>query len=257
MKIALAQIDCAPGELKENTKKIVDRIVVAASQGCELILLPELSDTGYGEKFVRKAATPWEEEGSFYQVLTTAAKENSISVLCGLSEKKETEIYNSLVAISSKGELLSNYHKQKLFTPAGEHLYTKAGNAVDCVELGGNLFGLSICYDLRFPEITLEQVSKGATVLVNVAAWPSVRIDHWRSLLRARAIESQAFVLAVNRVGSDGGITFGGKSLVCEPDGTLGVIADETNEELLVFNLEFDKVAKFRKAIPSVSSRCK
>ena len=122
-------------------------------------------------------------------------------------------------------------------------------------ELGGATWGLSICYDLRFPELYRTLAVRGATVLANCTAWPAARADHWDHLTRARAIENQAFFVGVNRVGTDDGLTFAGRSRVVAPTGELLAEASADREELLVAELDPGLVGRFRTAIPALAGR--
>jgi omega-amidase len=135
-----------------------------------------------------------------------------------------------------------------------EHLYLEAGEEKGLFELDNRTFGGVICYDIRFPEWIRAHTAKGAEALFVVAEWPAPRLSHWRSLLIARAIENQCFVIACNRSGSDPNNEFAGHSMFIDPWGE--VIAEAgANEELLSAVIELDLVKDIRKQIPIFEDR--
>ena len=254
MKVALAQIDCEFGEVTANVTHMVDSVRKAAADGCQLVAFPEMSDTGYWPQRFAECAQPW--PGVAYDALAAAAAENSIAIAAGLSERAGEGVYNSLAFFGTTGALVGKYRKTHLFSPlpASERVYCVAGDEFVAVEYGGIVWGLSICYDLRFPEIYRALTDAGAQVLINVAAWPDARGSHWDHLSRARAIENQAFVLAATRAGSDGPFQFLGHSRVVTPMGDLLVEAG-ADEQLLVADLDLDLIGQFRNTIPALHDR--
>lgn len=257
MRVALAQINCAFGELESNLKTIERFVRQAVKQKADVVIFPELSDTAYGQNAVEAAATCWDDPNSSLQKLTHYAKRYAIHIIAGLAERTEGAIYNSLAVVSPDGNLLARYRKIHLFStlPANEQEYTVAGSEVVSVELLSHTIGLSICYDLRFPELYRAQAVSGAEVLLTIAAWPSVRAEHWTCLARARAIENQSYFVAVNRCGSDDGIDLAGQSAVFDPNGELVCQADSTKEALLIAELDLARVEEVRSRIPSLYSR--
>ena len=126
---------------------------------------------------------------------------------------------NECVAFSPEGRLLARYCKMQPFTLGGEMKHYSAGPAVARFEWGGFSVSPFICYDLRFPELFREATRRGASLLVVIANWPIVRVDHWVTLLRARAIENLAYVVGVNRCGTDPALVYPGRSIVVDPKG--------------------------------------
>src|SRR4030095_7656034 len=125
------------------------------------------------------------------------------------------------------GDLLARYLKQRPFSGGGEDLAHERGGSPVTFEWGGLRIAPLICYDLRFPEVFRAAVRAGAEMLAVIAAWPLVRIDHWITLLRARAIENQAYVIGVNRCGRDPEFVYPGRSLVVDPHGAVLVDAGD------------------------------
>ena len=273
MRIALGQMDCVVGDVAANVATMVDLIADAAGRGCIAVWFPELADTGYALQQMPELAGAW--PGPAYDGLAAAARRHGMVVGAGLSERagvggRET-LYNSLVVLDADGRRVGHYRKAHLFA-AGE--VNEAGcfaggrtenagaagaaddvNGVDTVELAGMRHGLSVCYDLRFPELYRQRTDAGATVLVNATAWPAVRAAHWDVLTRARAVENQAYFVGVGRVGEDAGIRFAGRSRVVAPTGEVVAEAGTDGPELVVAELDPAAVTAFRSAVPALAAR--
>ncbi|MBI4403470.1 MAG: carbon-nitrogen family hydrolase, partial [Deltaproteobacteria bacterium] len=155
------------------------------------------------------------------------------------------------------GTLIGKYRKTHLFacSPVYEHHCLSPGDSYEIMEIGGLKFGLLICYDLRFPELARSLALKGAQVLVLVSAWPRSRIEHWRILCAARAIENQLYMVAANRVGQDGEMVFGGSSCLVDPYGIVIGSANDSGEALLVGEIDEEKIASVRKKMPVFEHR--
>ena len=155
--------------------------------------------------------------------------------------------------------MLGKYRKIHLFSsaPVHEDRYFTPGSSLTTLHIGEMTWGFSICYDLRFPELYRSLALQGAEVLVNCTAWPASRAAHWETLTRARAIENQAYMIGTNRVGTDGGVTFCGRSCIVEPFGEVISLGSADEEELVVGEIRKDKVVSFRQDIPVFQSRRK
>jgi len=235
MKIAAAQIDCVVGDIDANVRKMRDFCSRAKKAGAELVVFPEMADTGYSMPAIQTHAKPW-TEGAVPE-LRKMAKALSIEIVCGVSEREGECIYNSQVIINASGEIAGSYRKTHLFAmpPADEQMCFSAGGEFKSFPFGDLRLGLSICYDLRFPEVyrTLT-VEQGANVFVISSAWPFPRVEHFRILAIARAIENQSYVIAANRVGTDDGVTCCGSSAIIDPYGVTLASASADREELVV-----------------------
>ncbi|HEV3410371.1 MAG TPA: nitrilase-related carbon-nitrogen hydrolase, partial [Chthoniobacterales bacterium] len=178
------------------------------------------------------------------------ARELSLGIIAGVSERLEDCIFNSLVAIGPGGEIVGQYRKTHLFAPSPveEHKCFAAGGELVTLPVGGSSrIGLSICYDLRFPEFYRAlAVNHGANVLVISSAWPFPRLEHLRALSVARAIENQSYVVLANRVGKDGGVTFCGSSAIIDPYGVLIAAASPDREELVSADLSDEVIETVR-----------
>ena len=255
MKIALSQMNCDAGNVGANTRKLCDETRLAAEQGCQVVIFPETADTGYDPPLLPTAATPW-HEGAVPALRATAA-ETGIFIVCGLSQRDGDKLYNALAVISPAGEIIGRYRKTHLITPPPFHEGRNftPGSDLLLLQIHGWRWGFTICYDLRFPELYRALALNGAQVLVNCAAFPASRAMNWDVLTRARAIENQAYLLAVNRVGTDGPFDFGGLSRVVAPDGTLAAAASADREELLVAQIDAQNLSAVRSQIPVFEAR--
>ena len=255
MRIALAQLDRTPGDVPANRAAFDRSASAARAAGCGVVLFPELADTGYVMAAVREHAGTW--PGPAFDAAAAAAREHGIAVVCGLSERTADALHNSVAVFGPDGTPRAKYRKAHLFSaePVREQDTFTPGDAAVVTELAGETWGLSVCYDLRFPELYRTLAGRGATVLANCTAWPAARAEHWDVLTRARAIENQAFFVGVNRVGTDEGLTFAGRSRVVAPTGELLAEASADREELLVADLGPARVAAFRTAIPAFADR--
>jgi predicted amidohydrolase len=256
VKIAAAQISCVLGDVSANLRKIRDFAERAQSAGAELVVFPEMSDTGYAMSVIRKYATPW-SKGAVPE-LQKIAQRLSLAIISGVSEKENDLIYNSQVAINAQGEIIAKYRKTHLFAPAPieEDKCCTAGDRLTSLTLGPFRFGLSICYDLRFPEIYRAlAIEHGANVLINSSAWPFPRLEHLRVLATARAIENQSYLILANRVGRDNGAPFCGSSAVIDPYGVTIAAASADREELLVAELSPQNLQSVRERMPVFAHR--
>lgn len=234
MKIAAAQISCVLGDFKANLRKIRDFAALAKKSGAELIVFPEMVDTGYSMPVIQKHAKKW-SDGAVPE-LQRIAKEISIAMVSGISDRDGASIFNAQVLVSAQGEILAKYRKTHLVTaaPLDERVCLSPGSEFVSCKIDKFNVGLSICYDLRFPEMARTLVvNRGANVIVNSSAWPVVRAEHLRILALARAVENQSYLVIANRVGTDDGVTFCGSSVIVDPSGAILAAASPDREELI------------------------
>jgi predicted amidohydrolase len=245
MKIALAQIRSTPGDITSNGTTVLRGIRTAADRGCDAVVFPEMSDTGYHMPTIVRTAGTW--DGGVFADIVAAAVDAKITVVAGLSERVGRDIFNTVAVIGPDGRLIAKYRKTHLITaePVCEQNYIRAGDALTLCEIGEFRVGLMTCYDVRFPELARKLALSGAEVLIVPAAFPAVRIGHWETITACRAIENQVYVAAVNRVGEDHGLAFGGTSRLYDPYGTV-LAAAETDEALLVGEITKERLAAVR-----------
>jgi omega-amidase len=252
MKVAAIQLDAVVADPEANLAAAKALISRAAHMGCDLVVLPEMIDTGYVMDDIARTADVW--DGAFVPGLREVARGHGINIVVGVSERVGDDIFNAIAAIDREGTIVGHYRKVHLFSPAGEDQTCTAGDALVVCEFDDIRWGLAVCYDIRFPEMTRRLAFAGIKGLLVPSAFPFPRLDHWRVLLRARAMENQCFVVAANRVGTDGKLTFCGSSQVIDPYGTVVAAAGEIGEALATAEVELRDVDAVRSAIPAFSS---
>ncbi|MCX7049441.1 MAG: carbon-nitrogen family hydrolase [Candidatus Sumerlaeota bacterium] len=162
--------------------------------------------------------------------------------------------FNTSGVWGAEGRLMGVYHKNHVFTYGGEHIAYSSGDEAPIFRVGKFAMGLFICYDLRFPEMFRAAVACGADLFVIPANWPNPRKDHWLTLLKARAIENQAYVIGVNRTGASPSHSYFGASLVVSPRGEVLAQAGE-GEELLLADIHPEEVTSWRNEFPALKDR--
>ena len=256
MKVAAAQIACALGDVDANLRKMRDFSSRSKAEGVELIVFPEASDTGYSMPVIRDHAKPWTEGA--VPALQEMAKEFGLTIVSGVSEREGDTIYNSQIFVDPSGKIVASYRKTHLFVlaPNDESTCYTPGDKFVSVTADGFNFGLSICYDLRFPEVARAlALQYGANVLLVSSAWPLPRAAHLRALAIARAIENQSYLVLANRTGVDAGVTCCGMSAIIDPSGVMIAAASGDREELLVADISAETIAAMRDKIPVFANR--
>ena len=256
MRVAAAQIYCEPGNLSANLAKIREFTQRAKQSGTELIVFPEMSDTGYSMSAIKKHATSWDEGAA--PELQKIAKEFSVSIIAGLSDRDGSHIFNAQVLIDANGKILAKYRKTHLVTapPLDERPVFIAGDEFVARKIGDFTIGLTICYDLRFPEVCRKlAVDFGANVLVNSSAWPFPRMEHLRILAMARAIENQSYLILANQAGSDNKAKFCGSSAIIDPYGVILAAASADREELLLAEISTEGIDSVRQRMAVFAHR--
>lgn len=230
MKVHLVQIDSVWEDRAANHAKAKKLITNANPQPGSLIILPETFSTGFS---MNLPVTAEPENGPTEQFLREIAAQHQSCVIGGVvTQTADGRGFNQALAIAPDGKLLARYTKNHPFSMGGEDQAHIAGLGVSLFEWQGLKISPLICYDLRFPELAREAVRAGAEVLIYIAAWPVKRIQHWITLLQARAIENLAFLVGVNRCGTDPQFTYTGRSLVVDPHGV--IIADAAEQERVI-----------------------
>lgn len=216
--------------------RLLDREQIEAGS---LIVLAETFDTGFGGDIATIAE---DERGPSWQFLAELARGHRSFVLGGITQHapQSGKGLNVALVFDPSGAEVARYVKIHPFTFSGEAEYIQPGENVVDFDWSGVRVAPLICYDLRFPEVFRHAVLGGAEVLPVIANWPSARAHHWTMLLQARAIENQAYVVGVNRCGSDPNLAYPGLSMVVDPRGE--VLAQAGDDEA-VLNVEVDVAA--------------
>lgn len=236
MKIAIAQIESIPNQPASNLKKISD--FCAQASGSDLIIFPELADFGYAPQLIKEIAP----KTSCLAELKEIAKLNNINIISG-HLSIDSSYQNTQIAISNQGILLSEYHKIHLinFPAFKEKSVFSPGTQTKTFQLNHTVIGQSICYDLRFPELYRKLRAENAEILTCSSAWPLQRKDQKMILVRARAVENQAFFVEASAVG-DG---LSGNSLVISPTGEVIAQGNES-EELIKVEIDLNQLTDLR-----------
>jgi deaminated glutathione amidase len=260
LRVAAVQIQSSP-DRERNHRVATELIGEAAADGARLVALPELFGFLGSGRHLRAGAEPL--DGPTVSWAADLARRHDMWVLAGsFVERAGDHLFNTSCLVAPTGELTAHYRKVHLFDVeiegAGTHeseLYTP-GDAPVTTTVDDLVVGLSVCYDLRSPELYRILTLLGASVLTVPSAFTAqTGRDHWELLLRARAVENQVFVLAPDQCGTSAdGIERHGHSLVIDPWGT--VLADAGVEEgVAVADLDLDELHRVRRVLPSLANR--
>jgi predicted amidohydrolase len=258
VRIGIAQMVSGENKVK-NLKVAKGMVISAAEKGAELVLLPELF--GYLPPTINRKGYLQNAEninGQTLTMLSKIAREGGLAIIAGsIIEKSKYELFNTSCLVAPDGKLFS-YRKVHLFKFKGinESSIFSEGAEPSVAEFLGKKIGLTICFDLRFPEIYRAEMLMGAEMISNVAAFlEKTGKAHWMTLLRARAIENQVFVLAANQAKGEGeGPVYFGNSCVIGPWGELVAKAGQ-QEELLIADVDLRKVREVRRELPCLNAR--
>ncbi len=250
--ISLAQMNIALGDERKNAALMERWAVEAARRGSHLLVLPELWSTGYALEQSKELAAVL-NTGMFTQ-MGGIAQQNKISLVGSILEKRGQEVANSAPFFAPNGRMLGIYRKLHLFRLMEEDKWLQPGQSPLAMDLPWGNTALAICYDLRFPELFRRYAVEGARVMIIPAEWPLERIEHWRALLRARAIENQCYIIACNAAGQTGSTVFGGHSTIIDPWGKTVIEGGEA-PLLLTAEIEMEVVDDVRRRIPVFDDR--
>jgi predicted amidohydrolase len=254
MKISLVQMDILKGKPEANTEKVREMTERASSEKPDIIVLPEMWNTGYSLANIREIA---DRQGTMTkEIIGGLARKHDVNIVAGsVSNLVGREVFNTMFIFDRKGKVVGEYSKIHLFRLMEEHKYLSAGNSICSFQLEGISCGGIICYDLRFPELVRLLALRGVKLLFIPAEWPHPRLDHWRTLIKARSVENQFFTIACNRTGNDGKSEFFGHSMVVDPWGDIIGELEEPVEDILTVELDLDLVERARRAMPVFGDR--
>lgn len=248
INILAIQMESAIADKYTNFEKIMTLAHKNIKDDVDVLILPELWTVGWAcDKFPQSAEDI--ENGETIEFLSELAQQYNVNILGGsIVETRDGKLYNTCPVFNRDGELITTYCKNHLFSyyDDSENKYITAGSNPVIVDIEGVKFGLSICYDIRFPEIYRAYRKAGADVLVNMAAWPLSRKIHWDSLTTARAVENQSYMIALTQTGTlPTGAKNLGHSLIYNYSGE---IMDEINnkEGCIRATLDLKEMYEFR-----------
>jgi predicted amidohydrolase len=238
LRVAACQIDPKLGEVEANLERIGRAVADAAAAGAVLAVLPEAAVTGYAFGSPDEAR-PVARRASVVapNVIAGMAELHRMTVICGTLEAQGEEVFNTALIATPDGRRYS-YRKMHLPYLGVDRFTTPGPDAPSVIEAGGIRIGVLICYDLRFPEAARMCALDGADLIALPTNWP-VGVDfHPGIFAPARAAENHCYLLACDRVGTERGTTFIGRSLLVDFDGHQLAVASDTKEELLVGEID-------------------
>jgi predicted amidohydrolase len=217
MQVLACQFDIVWEDKAPNHAKVCQMLERAEPEPGALVVLPEMFATGFSMNATKISDSATRETQGF--LAETAARYKIYLAGGVVTDGQPGWGRNECVVYDPAGRELARYCKIRPFSIGGETSHYESGTAVCLFEWGGFKVAPFICYDLRFPEIFRIAAARGANLLLAIASWPAARIDHWTALLKARAIENQAYVVGVNRCGSDPHLQYPGQSVIFDPHG--------------------------------------
>jgi len=252
LKVALISLNQEWEDKPHNLARCEALLGQAASQGAELVIFPEMTLTGFSMN-TAKTAEAFEDSYTLESFRQMAIK-HRLAIVFGAVFHAGRKAANTLIHMSAFGEIIAQYTKLHPFTFAGEDQFFVHGNALVIAEMDGCKIGYSICYDLRFPEI-YSAMAKSCKVIINIANWPKRRVEHWRSLLQARAIENQVFMVGVNRIGRDGNdLEYEKSTYVYDANGQQ-LVPLLSEPEIDIFEVDIEALDAFKKQFNTVCDR--
>ncbi|QLD85233.1 carbon-nitrogen family hydrolase [Natronomonas halophila] len=267
MRLALAQLRIEAAAVDDNVDRAVSTIATAAEEGADLVALPEIFNVGYfAFESYERASEPL--GGDTHQRVREAAIEHDVSVLAGTivedlagsadageAVPAESGLANTAVLFDSDGKRRLVYRKHHLFGyDSAEAELLVPGEQLPTADIGGHTVGVTTCYDLRFPELYRRLVDDGATMVLVPSAWPYPRVEHWKLLPRARAVENLLYVGAVNGSAAFDDASLVGRSTVYDPWGT--PLASSDDDATIVYaDCDPERVDDVRTDFPALRDR--
>jgi predicted amidohydrolase len=246
IKIAGIQMDITQN-VEENLQKALNMMDVAVGEDVDVICLPELFTIGFDYSYIKKHSE--KIPNKITDIISDMAKESGVYIIAGsIPERVGREIYNTSVLFGRDGEMIGKYSKIHLFPVMDEKKNFSGGKEVRVFETDFGKIGIMICYDLRFPELARKLSVMGAEIIFVPSEFPNPKLDHWRTLLQARAIENQIYVVGVNRVGRDEYSTFFGHSLVVDPKGVI-IVESGDKEDVIMARSDLSRIGEVREKV--------
>lgn len=255
LSLAIVQMNIEAGSPDANYAKMEARLeeAVALQPKPDVIVLPEMWNTGYALEQIQDLADPDGQRTK--RIVSAFCRRHQVRVIAGsIAERRGDAVTNTIHIFDETGAEVAEYSKIHLFQLMNEHLHLQAGEKTGQFKLGDIPAAAMICYDIRFPELARKLALGGAKILFVPAEWPHPRLHHWRTLLQARAIENQMYVVSCNTVGDSGGTSFFGHSMIIDPWGE--VLAEAGEEEtILTAEINLALVDEIRGRIPVFADR--
>jgi len=254
MRVASVQVEIKnrpKGETLRHVLALLDQV-----RGHDLVLLPEMWPCGYFAFDTYDQASE-ALDGPLVRTLGAKARDLGAYLLMGsFVERAGADLFNTAVLLDPRGELAARYRKMHLFGFGDqESRLLRRGQDVAVVATPFGKVGLSICYDLRFPELYRRMVDQGVEIFLVTSAWPGSRLEAWRLFNRARAHENLAYLFSCNCVGTQAGSQYGGHSMIVDPLGNI-IAEGGDGEAIITTEIDPELVAKVRHEFPALRDRC-
>lgn len=216
-----------------------------------MIVFPEMTLTGFSTNILVTAEDA--NMSKSIEAFSNLAKKYSIALIFGVVIQDNDKALNKSIFINQQGETIGDYSKIHPFSFAGENKYFNGGEKLVVVNFEGMNIGLTICYDLRFPEL-YSSLGSRCDLIVNIANWPAKRVDHWNTLLKARAIENQIFIAGVNRTRIDGnGLEYIESSNIFNANGEK--LDFEQYEDMKIYKIDKNWTKEFKSKFNTTNDR--
>lgn len=249
MKATLIQTDIVWADPEANRRKL--DAMLSALPETDLVVLPEMFSTGFMPEPHGRA----ESDGGTLRWMLSRAREYGFAMAGSISTEEEGRLYNRFSFVEPDGKI-TLYDKRHLFSISGEDKVYTPGDRRVVVEYKGMRILPQVCYDLRFPETCRNFIREDGTpdydLAIFVASWPSRRVESWKTLLKARAIENQSFVIGVNRIGSDPECDYPGASVILDPMGRTVATCGTGTETCVTGELDLRLLSAFRESFPAL-----
>ena len=243
------------GDVEANILKIKNMVSKYLPNGTDVLVLPEVWSVGWSCSYFQKSAQPL-TKGAIFEFLSNLAKEYNINIISGsFIQQDGDKYYNTCPVFDRYGNLLTSYRKNHLYSYYGcdEGNYITAGDSLVMVNLDGVNFGLSICYDIRFPEVYRAYAKAGADDLVNCAAWGSKKSLQWEVMTKSRAIENQCYMVALTQSGPiDNNEHNLGESRIIDYKGE-ELVSIMSGEGIVCTKIDLEDMYEFRQKAPTLN----
>jgi len=250
IKAAAIQFNVKQGDVDANLTYVRAALKRAADQGAQLAVLPEMWSSGFAYKQLNELAL---RTAAIVEELLELSSRLKLVIVGSMPEPNGDKVFNAAYVVDN-GRLAGVYRKLHLFSLLGEDKAFSGGDQWLLADTSIGKIGVIICYDLRFPELSRRLALEGAQVICVPAQWPKPREEHWRTLLRARAIENQLFVVSANTCGLVGKLDFFGMSMIINPKGEVLEEAGEEEREIMAL-LDMQVMSGWRAQIPCFNDR--
>lgn len=248
IKICLAQINIHWEDKEYNKIQCARMTRQAAAEKADLIIFPEMTLTGFSLQ--NHSVAEVINASPTIEFFASLARKEGLVIVFGVALRCGSRKKNMAIVVDKEGKIMAAYQKTHLFTAAGEEKYFSPGKKITTFNLKGFCLGLAICYDLRFPSLFETLARHRPDAVIVIANWPKKRISHWRTLLAARCLDMQSYLIGVNRIGRGGGIVYNGYSGVYTPWGEQ--MAEIKKPGILIVQLDKKKIYDARKNISNL-----